>query len=158
RMPSDFNHAEIQAQVDKVLDALRLKERADKHIRSLSGGQRKRVSLGIEMLSDPSILYADEPTAGQDPATEMQLMQLFRNLANRGSTVVINTHLLSLFSLFDKVAVLARGKLVYFGPAGEMLTYFKCSRPLEVYYMLAPPGAGGEEEDHIAEEWKQRYL
>jgi ABC-type multidrug transport system ATPase subunit len=84
RMPSDFGEAEVRAQVERVLDALRLTERADKTIRSLSGGQRKRASLGIEMLSDPSILYADEPTAGQDPATEMQLMQLFRNLANRG--------------------------------------------------------------------------
>jgi ABC-type multidrug transport system ATPase subunit len=157
RMPSDFGDAEVRTQVDKVLDALRLTERADKTIRSLSGGQRKRASLGIEMLSDPSILYADEPTAGQDPATEMQLMQLFRNLANRGSTVVINTHLLSLFNLFDKVAVLARGKLAYFGPAAEMLAYFNCKRPLEVYYLLAPPGSGSEEEDRIAEEWKQRY-
>jgi ABC-type multidrug transport system ATPase subunit/pSer/pThr/pTyr-binding forkhead associated (FHA) protein len=157
RMPSDFGDAEIEMQVDKVMDALRLTERADKTIRSLSGGQRKRASLGIEMLSDPSVLYADEPTAGQDPATEMQLMQLFRNLANRGSTVVINTHLLSLFSLFDKVAVLARGKLAYFGPAAEMLAYFNCKRPLEVYYLLAPPGSRGEEEDRIAEEWKQRY-
>jgi len=157
RMPSDFGEAEVRAQVERVLDALRLTERADKTIRSLSGGQRKRASLGIEMLSDPSILYADEPTAGQDPATEMQLMQLFRNLANRGSTVVINTHLLSLFSLFDKVAVLARGKLVYFGPAAEMLTYFNCKRPLEVYYLLAPPGSGAQEEDRIAEEWKQRF-
>lgn len=158
RMPSDFGDAEIHAQVENVLDALRLTERAEERIRSLSGGQRKRASLGIEMLSDPAILYVDEPTAGQDPATEMQMMQLFRNLANRGSTVVINTHLLSLFSLFDKVAVLARGKLAYFGPAEDMLAYFNCKRPLEVYYLLAPPGSGATEEDCIAEQWKQRYL
>jgi ABC transport system ATP-binding/permease protein len=158
RMPSDFGDAEVRAQVERVLDALRLTERADEKISSLSGGQRKRASLGIEMLSDPAILYVDEPTAGQDPATEMQMMQLFRNLANRGSTVVINTHLLSFFSLLDKVAVLARGKLVYFGPAEDMLAYFKCKRPLEVYYLLAPPGSDRTEEDRIAEEWKQRYL
>jgi len=158
RMPSDFGDAEVHAQVERVLDALRLTERADERIRSLSGGQRKRASLGIEMLSDPAILYVDEPTAGQDPATEMQMMQLFRNLANRGSTVVINTHLLGFFSLLDKVAVLARGKLVYFGPAEEMLAYFQCKRPLEVYYLLAPPGSDRAEEDRIADEWKQRYL
>jgi ABC-type multidrug transport system ATPase subunit len=158
RMPSDFGDAEVRAQVDKVLDALRLTERADEKIRSLSGGQRKRASLGIEMLSDPAILYVDEPTAGQDPATEMQLMQLFRSIANRGATVVINTHLLSFFSLFDKVAVMARGKLVYFGPAEEMLAYFNCTRPLEVYHLLAPPGGTRAEEDRIAEEWKRRYL
>lgn len=158
RMPSDFGDAEVSAQVARVLDVLRLTERADERIRSLSGGQRKRASLGIEMLSDPAILYVDEPTAGQDPATEMQMMQLFRNLANRGSTVVINTHLLSFFSLLDKVAVLARGKLVYFGPAEEMLAYFQCKRPLEVYYLLAPPGSDRAEEDRIADEWKQRYL
>jgi hypothetical protein len=72
--------------------------------------------------------------------------------------VVINTHLLSFFSLFDKVAVMARGKLVYFGPAEEMLAYFNCTRPLEVYHLLAPPGGSRAEEDRIAEEWKQRYL
>jgi len=158
RMPSDFGDAEIRAQVDKVLESLRLTERADKKISSLSGGQRKRASLGIEMLSDPAILYVDEPTAGQDPATEMQLMQLFRSIANRGATVVINTHLLSFFSFFDKVAVMARGKLVYFGPAEDMLAYFNCTRPLEVYHLLAPPGGTRADEDRIAEEWKQRYL
>jgi ABC-type multidrug transport system ATPase subunit/pSer/pThr/pTyr-binding forkhead associated (FHA) protein len=158
RMASDHTQAEIDERVESVLDTMRLTERADKEIRSLSGGQRKRASLGIEMLSDPAVLYVDEPTAGQDPATEMQMMQLFRNLANRGSTVVINTHLLGSFSLLDKVAVLARGKLVYFGPATEMLTWFGCKRPTEVYYKLAPPGVPREEEERIAEEWKQRYL
>jgi ABC-type multidrug transport system ATPase subunit/pSer/pThr/pTyr-binding forkhead associated (FHA) protein len=128
RMPSDHSEQEIDAQVDKVLNTLRLTERADKVISSLSGGQRKRASLGIELLSDPAVLYVDEPTAGQDPATEMQMMQLFRNLANRGSTVVINTHLLGSFSLLDKVAVLARGKLVYYGPATGMLPAKKKSR------------------------------
>ena len=86
------------------------------------------------------------------------MMQLFRNLANRGSTVVINTHLMGSFSLLDKVAVLARGKLVYYGPAAEMLAYFGCKRPVEVYYKLAPPGLGRHEEEEIAEEWKEKYL
>ncbi|SNT19540.1 ABC-type multidrug transport system, ATPase component [Granulicella rosea] len=158
RMPSDHTAGEIHAQVDKVLHTLRLTERGDKVIETLSGGERKRVSLGIELLSDPAVLYVDEPTAGQDPATEMQMMQLFRNLANRGSTVVINTHLLGSFSLLDKVAVLARGKLVFYGPATGMLGYFDCKRPIEVYYKLAPPGVSRDEEEQIAEDWRQRYL
>ena len=135
RLPDDTTELQIWNRVKEVVRVLELTEQADKQmaISSLSGGQRKRVSLGIELLSDPALLFADEPTAGQDPRTEMKMMQLFREIANRGATVIINTHLLGSFSLLDKVAVLVKGKLAYFGAGQAMLPYFNARRPTEIF-------------------------
>jgi ABC transport system ATP-binding/permease protein len=136
RLPDDYSDTEIRTRVKEVMQSLDLAERAENQIDQLSGGQRKRVSLGIELLGKPSLLFVDEPTAGQDPRTEAKLMELFRGIANKGATVVINTHLLGSFSLLDKVAVLVRGKLAFFGPSQEMLPYFKAQRPQEVFDRL----------------------
>jgi ABC-type multidrug transport system ATPase subunit/pSer/pThr/pTyr-binding forkhead associated (FHA) protein len=143
RLPDDFGEQEIWKRIAEVLLVLDLKERADLPIVMLSGGQRKRVSLGIELLSKPALLFMDEPTAGQDPRTEMHMMRLFREIANRGSTIVCTTHLLGSFSLLDKIAVLVAGRLAYYGPSQEMLPYFHASRPHEVYETLQgkPPEA-----------------
>ena len=136
QLPDDFREKDLWERVNETIKVLELAERADLAIAQLSGGQRKRVSLGIELLSKPALLFVDEPTAGQDPRTEMKMMQLFREIANRGSTVVINTHLLGSFSLLDKVAVLVRGKLAYFGRNHEMLPYFNARRPQEIFDKL----------------------
>jgi ABC-type multidrug transport system ATPase subunit len=136
RLPDDTDNNELRKRVVEVIEMLDLNDRLDVAVGELSGGQRKRVSVGIELLSKPSLLFLDEPTAGQDPRTEMRMMQLFRQIANRGSTVVITTHLLASFSLLDKIAVLTRGKLAYFGPGLEMLQYFQTQRPAEVYDKL----------------------
>lgn len=140
RLPDDFTPAEISNRVNEVIADLQLAERAGTTISSLSGGQRKRVSLGIELISKPSLLFVDEPTAGQDPLTEAQMMQSFREIANRGATVVINTHLLGSFSLLDKVAVLVKGELAYFGPSEELLPYFSAERPQEIFRKLQHKG------------------
>jgi ABC-type multidrug transport system ATPase subunit/pSer/pThr/pTyr-binding forkhead associated (FHA) protein len=136
RLPDDSDEREIRTRVNEVVELLDIGERMDVAVGELSGGQRKRVSVAIELLSKPSLLFLDEPTAGQDPRTEMRMMQLFRQIANRGNTVVITTHLLGSFSLLDKIAVLMRGKLAYYGPGPEMLNYFQTSRPQEVYDKL----------------------
>lgn len=136
RLPSDHTDEEIAQRVREVVDLLNLGPRADALIEMLSGGQRKRVSLGIELLAKPSLLFMDEPTAGQDPRTELRMMQMFRSIANRGSTVVLNTHLLGSFSLLDKVAVLVRGKLAFFGPGEELLPYFQCQRVEQVFDLI----------------------
>jgi ABC-type multidrug transport system ATPase subunit/pSer/pThr/pTyr-binding forkhead associated (FHA) protein len=148
RLPDDFGETEIWERVKEVMQVLDLTERADITIAQLSGGQRKRVSLGIELLSKPALLFVDEPTAGQDPRTEMKMMQLFREIANRGSTVVINTHLLGSFSLLDKVAVLVRGKLAFFGGSQDMLPYFNARRPHDIFDKL---------QEKKPEEWAAQY-
>ena len=136
RLPDDHGEKEIWDEVFKVMKILDLSERADLAIERLSGGQRKRVSLGIELLSRPGLLFLDEPNAGQDPRTEIRLMQLFRQIANEGSTVILTTHLLGSFSLLDKVAVMVHGRLAYFGPSQQMLDYFGVRRPQDTYDRL----------------------
>lgn len=149
RLPDDYGEAALQSRISEVIDVLELKDQANLPIRSLSGGQRKRVSVGIELLSNPSILFLDEPTAGQDPKNEQQMMQLFRRIANKGASVIINTHLLGSFGLLDRVAVLVQGKMAYYGPAEDMLGYFECDEPHEVYYRL--------KDGETPEEWARRY-
>jgi ABC-type multidrug transport system ATPase subunit/pSer/pThr/pTyr-binding forkhead associated (FHA) protein len=148
RLPDDHGEKEIWTRVNEVINVLDLEERADLVIDRLSGGQRKRVSLGIELLSKPSLLFMDEPTAGQDPRTEMKMMQLFREIANRGATVVATTHLLGSFSLLDKVGVLVEGRLAYFGPSQDMLAYFRTTHPAEVFDRLR---------EKPAEVWAKEY-
>jgi ABC-type multidrug transport system ATPase subunit len=134
RLPEDVSEEEIHRRVEEMLDTLKVEpERRDNPVFTLSGGQRKRVSLGIELLSKPGVLFLDEPTAGLDPRTETLMMMLFRQLANQGSTIVITTHLLGSFGVLDKVVVLLQGRLAYYGPGTKFLQYFKAETPPDVY-------------------------
>jgi ABC-type multidrug transport system ATPase subunit/pSer/pThr/pTyr-binding forkhead associated (FHA) protein len=134
RLPDDITDEEINRRVEEMLDSLKLEpKRWDNPVATLSGGQRKRVSLGIELLPKPGVLFLDEPTAGLDPRTETLMMMLFRQLANQGSTIVITTHLLGSFGVLDKVVVLVQGRLAYYGPGTKFLEYFKAETPPDVY-------------------------
>jgi ABC-type multidrug transport system ATPase subunit len=134
RLPEDVSDEEVNRRVEAMLDTLRLDpQRWDNPVSTLSGGQRKRVSLGIELLPKPGVLFLDEPTAGLDPRTETLMMMLFRQLANQGSTIIITTHLLGSFGVLDKVVVLLQGRLVYYGPGTKFLQYFRAEAPPDVY-------------------------
>ncbi|MGB7590818.1 MAG: ATP-binding cassette domain-containing protein, partial [Terriglobia bacterium] len=134
RLPEDVSDEEVNRRVEAMLDTLRLDpQRWDNPVSTLSGGQRKRVSLGIELLPKPGVLFLDEPCAGLDPRTETLMMMLFRQLANQGSTIIITTHLLGSFGVLDKVVVLLQGRLVYYGPGTKFLQYFKAEAPPDVY-------------------------
>jgi ABC-type multidrug transport system ATPase subunit len=134
RLPEDVSDEEVNRRVEAMLDTLKLEsQRWDNPVSTLSGGQRKRVSLGIELLPKPGVLFLDEPTAGLDPRTETLMMMLFRQLANQGSTIIITTHLLASFGVLDKVVVLLQGRLVYYGPGTKFLQYFKAEAPPDVY-------------------------
>src|SRR5256885_10440921 len=98
------------------MDVTGLLERRDVSISQLSGGQRKRVSIAVELITKPSVIFLDEPTSGLDPATEEKIMKLFRQIAERGRTVILTTHARGNVKLFDKIVVLMRGKLVFSGP------------------------------------------
>jgi len=130
RLSDDTSEEEINHRVEEMLETLKLDpQRWDNPVATLSGGQRKRVSLGIELLPKPGVLFLDEPTAGLDPRTETLMMMLFRQLANQGSTIVITTHLLGSFGVLDKVVVLVQGRLAYYGPGTKFLEYFKAESP-----------------------------
>ena len=134
RLPEDLSDEEINKRVEEMLDILKLGPQCwDNPVATLSGGQRKRVSLGIELLPKPGVLFLDEPTAGLDPRTETLMMMLFRQLANQGSTIIITTHLLGSFGVLDKVVVLVQGCLAYYGPGAKFLEYFKAEAPPDIY-------------------------
>ncbi len=125
RMPTDTTEAERLKRIDEVMDDLDLAHRKDTQISQLSGGQQKRVSIGVELLTKPSLFFLDEPTSGLDPGMETELMRLMRKLADQGRTIIMVTHATKNVMLADKVVFMARGGfLAWFGPPEEALAYF----------------------------------
>ncbi|MFD5321686.1 FHA domain-containing protein [Streptomyces sp. NPDC127098] len=125
RFPGDVGEAERNARVEEVLAELKLSPHATKRISSLSGGQRKRVSVALELLTKPSLIFLDEPTSGLDPGMDRDVMQLLRSLADDGRTVLVVTHSVAELGLCDRVLVMAPGGgVAYFGPPDEALNFF----------------------------------
>ena len=125
RMPKDTSKAERHKRIMEVLADLDLTHRKDVQISGLSGGQQKRISIGVELLTSPGLFFLDEPTSGLDPGTETAFMHLMRRLADQGRTIVMVTHATKNVMLADKVVFLARGGYVaWFGPPDEALAYF----------------------------------
>jgi ABC transport system ATP-binding/permease protein len=125
RLPPDTGRDGRRARVDQVLAELGLTERAGLQISKLSGGQRKRVSVGTELLTQPTLLFLDEPTSGLDPGNEKQVMSVLRQLADGGRVVVVVTHATQSLELADRVLFLTRGgRVAYFGPPSGALAYF----------------------------------
>ncbi len=157
RLPPDLGDEQRAALVDTTIGTLGLQAVCDQPIHQLSGGQRKRVSIGAELLVRPGVLFLDEPTAGLDPGVEERLMRHFRSMADHGTTVVLTTHLLASLALFDKVALLARGRLVYFGPPAEAPSFFGCATMARVFDLLGDePLPAGRGEATVAG-WAERY-
>ncbi|MGV9561831.1 FHA domain-containing protein [Streptomyces sp. NPDC003480] len=125
RFPADTTAAEREARIDEVLRELKLDVHREKKVTSLSGGQRKRVSVALELLTKPSLIFLDEPTSGLDPGMDRDVMQLLRGLADDGRTVLVVTHSVAELALCDKLLVMAPGGAVaYFGPPEEALNFF----------------------------------
>ncbi len=125
RFPPDVSAADREARVEEVMAELGLSARADLVISKLSGGQRKRTSIAVELLTKPELLFLDEPTSGLDPGMEKALMSLLRTLADGGRTVIVVTHSLQSLSLCDRALVLAPGgRTAFFGPPDEALAHF----------------------------------
>ncbi|MFC8513111.1 FHA domain-containing protein [Streptomyces sp. NPDC057257] len=125
RFPQDTAKAERRARVDEVIRELGLEQRADQPVHSLSGGQRKRVSVALELLTKPSLLFLDEPTSGLDPGMDRSVMHMLRGLADDGRTVIVVTHSVLSLDVCDRLLVLAPGgKVAYYGPPEDALAYF----------------------------------
>ncbi|MGW5974801.1 FHA domain-containing protein [Streptomyces sp. NPDC055186] len=125
RFPADTTAAERTARIDEVLGELKLDIHKDKKVTSLSGGQRKRVSVALELLTKPSLIFLDEPTSGLDPGMDRDVMQLLRGLADDGRTVLVVTHSVAELAICDKLLVMAPGgSVAYFGPPEEALNFF----------------------------------
>jgi ABC-type multidrug transport system ATPase subunit/pSer/pThr/pTyr-binding forkhead associated (FHA) protein len=139
RLPGDFTDEQIQQRINEVLEEVELSERRERLIKTLSGGQRKRVSIALELLANPSLFFLDEPTSGLDPGLDRKMMLLLRKLANKGHTVILVTHATSHLNVCDYVCFLAPGgRLAYFGPPEEARRYFGQTDFAEIYGYLEP--------------------
>lgn len=125
RLPADTTPDERRKRIMEVLETLGLTERKDVQIQRLSGGQRKRVCIGTELLTQPGLFFLDEATSGLDPGTESQMMRVLRKLADQGHTVLLVTHATKNVMLCDHVVFLAKGgHLAYYGPPEKALSHF----------------------------------
>ena len=168
RLSRDISRKDIDQVVDEVMDLTGLTERRDVPISQLSGGQRKRVSIAVELITKPSVIFLDEPTSGLDPATEEKVMKLFRQIAESGRTVILTTHAMENVKLFDKLVVLMRGKLVFYGKPEEALAHCAAESFKDLYDKLEAPiferlrtnGNANKDQiaEQVAEEWKKRFL
>ncbi|MET7770017.1 FHA domain-containing protein [Nocardia sp. NPDC005366] len=134
RFPGDTRSEEREQRVDEVLDELGLSRHSDTRIDRLSGGQRKRVSVALELLTKPSLLFLDEPTSGLDPGLDKTVMEMLSGLAHDGRTVIVVTHSVANLDCCDRLLVLVPGgKLAYYGPPAEGLQQFGQSTWAEVF-------------------------
>jgi ABC-type multidrug transport system ATPase subunit/ABC-type multidrug transport system permease subunit len=136
RLP-DARPEEIQARIQDALRAVELTEHADKPVKVLSGGQRKRVSIAVELLARPTLFFLDEPTSGLDPGLEKKMMYDLNRLADEGRTIVLVTHATANIEQCDQVAFLAQGRLAYYGPPNEALHFFGVRGFSDIYLKLA---------------------
>jgi ABC-type multidrug transport system ATPase subunit/pSer/pThr/pTyr-binding forkhead associated (FHA) protein len=139
RLSRDVSTAEIDQIINEVMDVTGLSERRDVPVAQLSGGQRKRVSIAVELITKPSVIFLDEPTSGLDPATEEKIMKLFRQIAESGRTVILTTHAMENVRLFDKIVVMMRGKLVWYGEPKLALEHVGASSFKDLYDKLEAP-------------------
>ena len=132
----DFKYSESARikRIQKILDMLGLSDHADtvvgdELIRGISGGQLKRLSIGVEIINLPDMVFLDEPTTGLDSQISYEVMSAVRNLANQNRTVICTIHQPSpaTYYLFDKLLLMAAGKVIYFGPSKEVVKYFETS-------------------------------
>ncbi|HKS46901.1 MAG TPA: FHA domain-containing protein [Amycolatopsis sp.] len=137
RFPADVSEEEREQRIDEVLGELGITGQAALPIDRLSGGQRKRTSVALELLTRPSLLFLDEPTSGLDPGLDKSVMETLRGLADEGRTVVVVTHSVANLGLCDRLLVLAQGgRVAYYGPPGQALDYFDVSDFAEVFQLL----------------------
>ncbi|ORV48920.1 ABC transporter ATP-binding protein [Mycobacterium florentinum] len=143
RLPPDTSKADRNQVVTQVLEELDLTKHADTRVDKLSGGQRKRASVALELLTGPSLLILDEPTSGLDPALDLQVMTMLRQLADAGRVVLVVTHSLSYLELCDQVLLMAPGgKTAYCGRPDQIGTAMGTSNWAKIF---AKVGADPEE-------------
>ncbi len=148
RLPPDTTESEIRSRIDDALNKVELTAQRDQVISSLSGGQRKRASIAVELLADPPLFFLDEPTSGLDPGLEKKVMVILRKLADSGKTIVLVTHATANITECHQVAFLSQGRLVYFGPPRKACEFFRVGSDdfAEIYNLIGD-----------AESWEKKY-
>lgn len=134
RMPPDTSADEIRSKIDETLSVVELSDHRQTLISKLSGGERKRASIAVELLASPRLFFLDEPSSGLDPGTEKHLMQMLKRLSTTGKTVIMVTHTVQNLDLCDTVICMGRGGvLCYAGPPKDALRFFNKSKPTDIY-------------------------
>ena len=137
RLPQDMTEAEYEHIIAHVIDVVELTQHKDKFIRNLSGGQKKRASIAVELLSDPNLFFLDEPASGLDPGTERNLMKTLKSMAISGKTVVFVTHSTLNLHLCDKIVFMgAGGNLCFCGTYDEAVKFFEIDDIVDVYNLI----------------------
>ncbi|ORX95355.1 ABC transporter-like protein [Clohesyomyces aquaticus] len=181
RLPSSISQHERSQLVEEVIMELSLKEAADTRIgnhehRGCSGGEKRRTSIGVQLLSNPSLIWLDEPTTGLDSTSAFQIVKTLQDLARKGRNVIITIHQprSEIWSLFDNIILLTKGSPAYAGKADECLSYFAglgyelppFVNPAEYLIDIVSVdnrSVEAEEEaqarvDHIKEAWRDHYF
>jgi ABC-type multidrug transport system ATPase subunit/pSer/pThr/pTyr-binding forkhead associated (FHA) protein len=157
RLPRDTSHEEIEQRIGRVLAEVEMAEHRTQLISSLSGGQRKRVSIGAELLAEPGVFFLDEATSGLDPGLEKKLMYTLRRMADAGRTIVLVTHATANIRQCDHVAFMGEGRLVFFGPPAAALDFFGVSDFADIYAEIDRDAALWEERFRVST-YAQQYL
>lgn len=148
RLPKDISKTEREAIINRAIETVELTEKKDSMIKALSGGQRKRASIAVELLADPNLLFLDEPASGLDPGTERNLMQSLRQMADDGKTVILVTHSTLQLQMCDKIIFMGKGgNLCFFGSYDEALSFFGVSDIVDIYNLITEQ----------APKWKQKF-
>ena len=137
RMPDNTSIKERNERIKEVLDIVSLTDFENSYIRQLSGGQRKRASIAVELLADPNLFFLDEPTSGLDPGTERSIMKTLRKMSQMGKTIILVTHNTLNLHLCDKVAFFGdRGHLCFYGTPQEALDFFEVNDFVDIYTLI----------------------
>ncbi|MDO4648256.1 MAG: ATP-binding cassette domain-containing protein [Eubacteriales bacterium] len=148
RLPDDTTREERKARVQKVIEMVELQGKESTMIRRLSGGQKKRASIAVELLSDPKLFFLDEPASGLDPGTERNLMKTLKNMTRDGKTVILVTHSTLNLQNCDKIVFMGKGgNLCYFGNMKEAERFFQVENLVDVYNMITDQ----------ADYWRHQY-
>ena len=160
RLPKDFSAADRNARVEEVMKIFGLTPVKDNLVSKLSGGQRKRLSIAMEFISNPSLFILDEPDSGLDGVMARELFQQLRLIADQGKIIIVITHTPDrVIDLFDDVIVLAKdakrtGRLAYFGPITEAREFFGKEKMEEIVKSINRQEEGG---DGRADEFILKY-
>ncbi len=125
RLPENMSKKEREARINEVIGMVELSDHKNKIIRKMSGGQKKRASIAVELLSDPGLFFLDEPSSGLDPGTERKLMHTLKRMSDNGKTVIMITHNTNNIHLCDKLIFLgAGGYVAFFGSPEDAHSFF----------------------------------
>ena len=155
RLPDDTSDEEINKRINRVIKSLNLDQDEHKDVRgikvgSLSGGQRKRISIAVELLTEPTILFLDEPTSPLDPETIENFLKSLQNLTEEGTTIIMVTHKPEDLNYVDQVIFLGiQGYLTYKGPAKALTSHFDTNTIVEVYGKMS-------NKEHVLKEYEKQ--